>query len=367
MCFYNMAGLTLKQTIKRNLFGIITIAISAIILLIFLFANDGIGLLQRIAPSVSWEWLAAAVLLAVSIWFIEGITLNIFCKILCPQWSFRYSFNIGLMGILYSALTPFSTGGQPMQIFYMKRLGMDVGRGGSVIAMKTLVYQVIMVLSAILMVVLRLGFFQREVSNFSFLTIIGILCNGTFITLLLLFTISRKGTEKLLKKGLLLLHRIHLCKDPEGRYKKINAQLLLFHHGARLMGKNRRVYVQGVILTVLQIFVGYSVPYCLYRSFGFCEQDILTIMAAQAFVSLVSAFVPLPGASGGAEGSFYLFFSMFFTNGTIVPAVVLWRVLTYYFNIAAGAVAAGCVDRLKPIEMEREELAPAETDYLPEE
>lgn len=344
-----MISLTLKQTIKRNLFGIITVLLSAIILLVFLFASDGIASLQEIGPSLSVPWLLLAIGLSAGTWVLEGLTLNLFCKILCPQWTFRYSLDIGLLGILYSALTPFSTGGQPMQIFYMKRLGMDVGKSGSVIAMKTLVYQVIMVLSALLMVVMRLGFFQREVSNFSFVTVIGVLCNSTFIGLLLLFTISRKGTEKILKSGLHLLHRIHLCKNPEDRYRRINEQLMLFHNGARIMGKKRRVYLAGTLLTVIQIFVGYLVPYCLYRSFGFSGQDVLTIMAAQAFVTMISAFVPLPGASGGAEGSFYLFFSMFFTGGTIVPAMVLWRAITYYMNIAAGAVAAGFVDKLTPI------------------
>jgi uncharacterized protein (TIRG00374 family) len=62
------------------------------------------------------------------------------------------------------------------------------------------------------------------------------------------------------------------------------------------------------------------------------------MMAAQAFVTMVAAFVPLPGASGGAEGSFFLFYSMFFTQGTIFPAIILWRIITFYFNILFGCI-----------------------------
>ena len=52
---------------------------------------------------------------------------------------------------------------------------------------------------------------------------------------------------------------------------------------------------------------------------------------------MVSAFVPLPGASGGAEGSFLMFFRTFFQD-TITPAILLWRLITYYLNILLGAI-----------------------------
>ena len=47
--------------------------------------------------------------------------------------------------------------------------------------------------------------------------------------------------------------------------------------------------------------------------------------------------MPLPGASGGAEGSFVLFFGKFFGQD-IVAAMFLWRLLTYYVNIAFGGL-----------------------------
>ena len=51
----------------------------------------------------------------------------------------------------------------------------------------------------------------------------------------------------------------------------------------------------------------------------------------------VSCMVPLPGAAGASEGSFYVFFSMFFTSATIKPATLLWRIITYYSVILITA------------------------------
>ena len=128
------------------------------------------------------------------------------------------------------------------------------------------------------------------------------------------------------------------------------------------------MYLAITLCTVFQIGFGYLIPYCLYRSFGFHEVDPLTIMAAQAYVSMVSAFVPLPGASGGAEGSFMIFFNMFFTGGTVIPAMVIWRVLTYYINIPVGCICSYVANRLPVCKLPSKRGATAEeiaNGYLP--
>ena len=91
--------------------------------------------------------------------------------------------------------------------------------------------------------------------------------------------------------------------------------------------------------TVIQITLNSLVPYFIYRSFGMHTAPVTTMVAAQVFVAMVSAFVPLPGASGGAEGSFYIFFGMFFQSA-ILPAILIWRLLTYYMNILVGGLAS---------------------------
>lgn len=344
-----MISLTLKQTIKRNLFGIITVLLSAIILLVFLFASDGIASLQEIGPSLSVSWLLLAIGLSASTWVLEGLTLNLFCKILCPQWTFRYSLDIGLLGILYSALTPFSTGGQPMQIYTMHRLGMDTGKSGSIIAIKTLVYQGVLLVLTLVMIVWKLPYFQKNVSDFSFVTILGLLSNSAFLLFVALFFFSPRITDRLLRGGLKVLMRLHLCRKPLVRYSKIHRELSSFHGSSKLFGKNPRLYLLAIFVTVVQILLGCMVPYLIYRTFGFSEVDPDVMVAAQAYVSMVSAFVPLPGASGGAEGSFLLFFGPFFPTGTLLPATVLWRMLTYYMSLPMGALCTWISGHLKPL------------------
>lgn len=341
----------LLQAIKKNLFGIITAVLSAGILLAFLFSSDVLGSLDRISQNMQYHWLLSAMAAAALAWVLEGAVLNIFCRAVYREWKFHYSFCIGMLGILYSALTPFSTGGQPMQIYSMRRLGMDTGAAGSIIAVKTLVYQVVLVIYSLVMVAWMLPFFQANVSNFSFLTVLGLVCNSIFIFLVLLFCISKRGTDKVLRKAIKILHKFHLCRHPEERYEKIHRELAVFHESSSFLGKSWRLYFSAVIFTVIQIALTCSIPYFIYRSFGFSQQPVSVIIAAQAYVSMVSAFVPLPGASGGAEGSFILFFRTFFTDGTLIPAMVVWRTISYYLNFPVGCICAYAAGRLPKLSM----------------
>ena len=335
-------GHKLLEVLKKNLFVIITIVISAGFLLYFLFTTDGITSLGQIASSIRVEWLLVVLGAMAGGWVLETYVLNVFCKHLYPNWRYGQSFHVAMVGLLYSALTPFATGGQPMQMYSMNKMGMDTGKAGSIVAMKTLTYQAIMVIYAMLMVVLRLGYFQQNVSNFSFVTIIGLVTNGTFILAVTLFMLSEKATNRFLRFVMRTLYRFRFCKHPVAKYKKWHSQLKMFHDSARTMGTSPKVYLQAGFFTVVQITLAGLIPYFIFRSFGLAgnpEATVLTMLAAQTFVTMVSAFIPLPGSSGGAEGSFYLFFGMFF-GPTIIPAIMLWRLVTYYANILFGCISA---------------------------
>ena len=57
---------------------------------------------------------------------------------------------------------------------------------------------------------------------------------------------------------------------------------------------------------------------------------------------MISAFMPLPGALGAAEGSYTLFFSKIFVDGEgnkfVGISTFIWRFLTFYLPIIVGLV-----------------------------
>ena len=109
-------------------------AISIGVLVYFLITTEGITAFAEIAGSIQIPWFISIFAAIIVGWLLEALVLHFFCKKVYPQWKYWHSLIIGMIGLLYSALTPFATGGQAMQIYYMRKLGMDTGGAGSIIA-----------------------------------------------------------------------------------------------------------------------------------------------------------------------------------------------------------------------------------------
>ena len=74
---------------------------------------------------------------------------------------------------------------------------------------------------------------------------------------------------------------------------------------------------------------------------------IIDTLVSSAYVYLIGAFVPVPGASGGIEYGFSQFFGNF-VEGSILPAMlIVWRFITYYLGVIVGAILFNIRERMK--------------------
>lgn len=327
---------TAKTSLSRKWFTLITLCLSVGILIFFLFATDGVKTLWHIMRRLEPVWLLYAFAAVVGRWVIEGYTLHLLCRHIDPHWKFRNSFTVGMVGFLYSALTPFSAG-EPVEIYSLGRMGMDLGPASSVITIKALSYQVVMLFYSLFFVVARLEYFRSILNNVALIVLITLVANGVFIGGMLLFILNEKLTRKLLKAFIGLAHRIKLCKHPRTRYRKWRAQLLLFHNSSGTMGRSIALYIKSIVWTLVLITLSSVIPYFIYRSFGLRGESFFNMLAADTFVSMTASFIPLPGSSGGAEGGFFLFFHNAF-GSAVIPAILLWRLLVYYSSIVFGCL-----------------------------
>ncbi len=332
-----------RSWVWKNLFSIVTIALSIGILSYFLVKDNGLKILWKAVLDLRPGWLFCVVLGVVSGWVLEGSVLHLFCRHLYHHWTFGRSFYIGMVGLLYSNLTPFSMG-EPMEIYDMTRIGMDVGAATSIVAVKSLVHHGVTFFYSLVLVLLKLHYFQTTISSFSFITIFGLITNSIFIITVLLFIINQTLTEKILLVIVRIMNKMKMQKLSSKFYRKVHDQLLIFHDSSNLMGTSLPLYLYAVVLTLAQVTISGMVSYFVYRSFNLKGQSVLTMIAGDAFTTMAASFVPFPGSSGGMEGGFVLFFHSFFGD-RIMPAVTLWRTATYYLEIPIGALIASIGNR----------------------
>jgi len=332
---------------KKDLFGMISIAISLTMLIIYLTSAGGVKALTESITDINKTWLIGMVFCTLAFWLTEGLILHIYIRMKYTKHSFIKSLKTTMIGLLYNNLTPYGTGSQPMQVYDLMQDGIGAGDAASFITVKTLLYQTCLTVYAVIVLIFTFNFFMERIPKLAQLMWIGVGINSLFVGATCIIAINKATAEKIALVLIKFFVKIRIIKNRNKIAASLNKHIALFNESFILIYQRKDKLVLGFLLTFLQQTFFYCLPYCIYRSFNMHGGSFILILSAQAILSLIMAFVPIPGGSGVAESGFYLFFDLFFAQGVIMPAVFIWRFLTYYSTIIAGGTVSFFVSRKK--------------------
>ena len=334
------AGEAPKVTSRRQsrLAAVIIIGVAAASL-IGAFLTDGPEAIAASLAGADRLWLAAGAGCMLFYWLIESGCLHLAAKRAFPGQRWHTSVVTSMIGQFFNCVTPFASGGQPVQAYYMARQGMPVGRAGSVLLAKFIVYQTVLALYSAAVLVFEYRNFSENIPGFMGLALLGFVVNFAVVVVLYCVGFFPRITGSFFESCLYILGRLRLVRDPEAAGRRVASEIEAFHGGFTELRREGGLLLRLSGLTAVQLTAFFLVPYCVLRALGLNGMAPQDVIAAAAFILMISSFVPLPGASGGAEGSFLVFFGMFFRgSGSVSVALLLWRLFTFYLPIVVGAV-----------------------------
>ncbi len=319
------------------IFNIVIFALTAFLVLFFIFSEGGFIDLINSGLKINVIWMLIAIFVHLLNIALDMTIIYLFLKETCPDMTLYKAFICSMTGQFFCAVTPSATGGQPMQVVSMSRMGIRPAKTTAALIQKFLVWQFTLTTVCIIAVVARFGFFAQFLDPPMWvMSIIGFLAQIFLIVVLLLASFCKPITTKVVNAVIRFLSKIHVIKKPEEKIKSIDDTLTSFHDSNKTLNKNKELLIKVYAITAVQMIAYFLVPYCIARSFGI-DCNAFDMICAQAYVNMVSCLVPLPGGSGAAEYCFSVFFGSYFTGLTIKSAILLWRTITYYGTIVISA------------------------------
>ena len=137
-------------------------------LIIILFAGALIGsLFLADKPQNIWNalrsakpvFIGGAILCMVGYWLFESLALYLVANRMHQKLSFSESIKTSMVGQLFNCITPFASGGQPIQAYRLKQFGIPVGKASCILLAKFIVYQVVLTIYSLILILLRFSFF----------------------------------------------------------------------------------------------------------------------------------------------------------------------------------------------------------------
>lgn len=309
------------------------------LLVYFCVSGNNLAILVQSLPTLDYFWLACAIGCVVLNWLMDGEVFQLLiCHAKGEKYRFRHAFKITMLGQYFNSVTPYAVGGQPAQFVALLGQGISSGIAISTLVRKFLIYQTSLSLFSLIVIILRYPFFHSQISGFMALAFIGFVYQAGTVVVLLLFTYCPNFTTKLIEGIVRILTAMHIVHKPEESRKKVENQLRFYLDNNQAMKGDNRLSARVFGCTFLQLFALFSIPFFIFKAFHGTGASVANMIAAQCFVTMISAYTPLPGAAGAAEGSFLVIFKLFFDETVITQAMLLWRIIAYYSCVVVGAV-----------------------------
>jgi len=311
-----------------------------LLLVILLFFTDSFEELIQIVRSAKLYWLAVGFCCMVVYWIFDAVLLHTIALLMLEKQPMRNSIRVTMIGQFFNSITPLSGAGQPVQAYVMAKDGIKPGHAVSVIIIKSVLHQFVIVLYSICAYVYKGGYFAAHIPQFYYFFILGLFVNTAFLFLYLLFIFNRQAAKKVLLFIFKMLRKLRFVKNVNSMEKKLESELNSFSEGASaLRGKGTKIILL-VIVQILQYTFMFAIPFFIQLAVEHKSVELPSMLAAQSMIILISLLVPTPGATGGVEGLSYLFYGLFFKKGYIIPVILIFRILTYYSSVIFGGLFA---------------------------
>lgn len=321
----------LKTAGKYVLNFLLILAIGALSLFLSV-GSEGAGFVDALVSSDKRFLLIMAGLM-LCYYLIDALILFIICKDLKYRITYKQSFVTNMTGVLFSDLTPSSTGGQFAQVYVFHNQGVPAGIGSGILAMCFVTYQIVIIIYATIAMLCN---YQTIFSNqqTTVIAIVGFIVNVVITGGFFLATKLKKVHTFLTVSCLKFLEKIHLVKDYDKTSKTVNKSFEEFRNVSSILFSRKALFFKVCLCHVLKLTLLYSVPFfaALSLKVPLTAANYPNFLSLAAAISLFNTFMPIPGASGGSEASFMLLFG-FLGQATASSAMLIWRSFTFYFGL----------------------------------
>lgn len=325
------------QTKKKALFNVSFLLVVFGLTVYGVFHGEDLGAMAEAIHSSQIKWLIPGVCLVVFFIWGESIIIWYMMRSFGIRLKKRICFLFSSVGFFFSCITPSASGGQPMQIYYMKKEKIPIPVSTVILMVVTITYKLVLVVIGLGILIFGRGFLHRYLEGILPVYYLGLTLNVFCVTFMTILVFHPVMAEDMLLKGMDLLERMRLMKRKEARRQKLKDSMEVYRETAAYLKEHKKVLFHVIVLTFLQRIALFSVTWFVYLAFRMHGTSFLNVILLQAVISVAVDMLPLPGGMGISETLFLNIFATVFP-GVLLPAMVLSRGLGYYSQLLISAL-----------------------------
>lgn len=322
---------------RLNIIILIIITIFVMYLVLKDDFNETIGYLSN----VNIFWILISILFVLINIFFQALSIHCFLKEIKPGYKFIDTYMLMLSALFFNAITPFSSGGQPFQMYLLKKQDIKLTDSANVLLQNFFTFQLALTLMGTFSIVMNYFFdILPKDSILKRVVLIGYIINVAVLLLLLFLSRAKKANTHVFNKIFGFIFGFKFIKNRDVLRKKASEKIDDFYNSSVYFKNNMKNLIKSLLYNLLGLISLYVIPIFIFYSIG--EFDLINVIesiVALGYTYLIGAFIPVPGGTGGLEYAFVQFFQSFTVGASLSAIMLLWRFITYYFGMILGSIS----------------------------
>ncbi len=326
---------------KKNKFRLNSLIILVLSIgLIWFIMKDTFQESISILLSAKIIWLILAFIVFIAYFLLETLVMKKLINVHKPDYTFKSALKLYMMTRFFNGITPFSSGGQPLQVYELKKEGVRITDGTTIIIKHFIIFQTSMMILGTSAIILNTIFDVIQCEAFlRTLLITGFAINFGLLIFVYFVSTSKKLTKKTIIFIINLLSKLKIVKHKEETSEKWTTACSEYYESFRSLMLDRKFFWTNILIEVTALIIVFTLPIFVFEALGYTYQlNVFICILTSIYVFIVGSYVPIPGGTGGIEFAFCGFFSKYIPSSYLSPAVILWRLIDYYMPVIIGGL-----------------------------
>ena len=323
---------------KYVLGALLMLAILVVTILV-LFKDHDLKNVLRYIGGADIRYLLGGVAMMILYQFCIGESIRLLINAFAnKRYPLELAHKTSYIGFYFNAITPSSSGGQPMEILYMMKRGVDLSHSTIVFILLAICYNISTLFFAILSLITHFKLVVSSLSFVRYFMIAGFIVTGGLLIGMILL-LARPGIVRKLARGLTALGiKLRLVRRPGRFLRRLSEFNKSYTHTSTAMRKKPVLLIKVVSLHLFQVAALYTVPWFVSLALGGNIGSFGEIFSLQAVLHVSSDFFPTPGAVGLTETGFITMFQSVLPANQVMPAMLLTRGINMYGFLVLSAI-----------------------------
>ncbi|MCI8771262.1 MAG: flippase-like domain-containing protein [Lachnospiraceae bacterium] len=326
---------------KKTIVNLIFLLLVFVLTLYYVFHGEDMGALAAyLGQSDIRYWIAGTVLVILFI-LSESVIIYYMMRSVGQPAILTHCFLYSFVGFFFSAITPSATGGQPAQLYFMKKDNLSMSISTLILMVVTITYKAVLVVIGLVVVIFRPRVIMEYLDPVIGWCYLGVALNVFCVTFMMILVFHPTLAENILVSLIRIFCRITHSKKEKKWVQRVSGAMERYRSVADYLRKNKRVIINVLLITFIQRIMWFYITYLIYLSFSLQGVDPVTITTLQGMISVSVDMLPLPGGMGISEKLFLSIFQPVCGKNFVLPVMVVSRGISYYTQLIISAIMTG--------------------------